>query len=79
MFKERIGQRQNLLEKKIADMVSGTKYASRAEEIYGLIDSASTSRRHIYLGMLRLFGREDGLGLYHMLKKGSFAIPAINE
>jgi len=78
MFKERISQRQNLLEKKIADMVSGTKYASRAEEIYGLIDSASTSRRHIYLGMLRLFGREDGLGLYHMLKKGSFAIPVIN-
>ncbi len=78
-FKEIIYQKQTHLEKKVADMVSGTKYASRADDICGLIDSASTSKRHIYLGALRMFGREDGLGLYHMLQKESFSLTAVND
>ncbi len=71
-FQQRYCQKQYKLAEKVASVVSGTKYASYKDDICCLIDSASDSRKHIYLGALRMFGREDGLGVYHLLQNVTF-------
>lgn len=54
--------------KELQNLFAGTEYEDRLEQIQSLLERKDKSWKLIYLNSLHLFGRKDGLEIYHKIK-----------
>jgi len=62
-YEERI-RAKSVLQK----LFEGTEYENRMEQIQNLMEGEEKAMKVIYLRSLHMFGRKDGLEIYHRIK-----------